>query len=184
MGPPGDHFLWNLSAVLSSDGTVSPRSSWGSGRIGPHLTSSLNPGPSYKGRVRGVVREVPREYRRRLRRDQTTAELKLWFQLRDRRLSGAKFRRQHPIGPYIADFCCFEAKLIIELDGGQHALRARADSVRTAFLESRGYRVLRFWDNDVLTNLAGVLQRIAESLKNPHPNPLPEGEGTSRLQRG
>jgi len=104
----------------------------------------------------------------------------LWSRLRDRRLVGARFRRQHPIGPFIADFCCTEAKLVIELDGGQHALRLREDQVRTKYIESQGYVVLWFWDNDVLTNMEGVLHRIVEALgvkgSSPSPYPLPKGE--------
>ncbi|MSP38612.1 MAG: endonuclease domain-containing protein [Deltaproteobacteria bacterium] len=114
---------------------------------------------------------------RKLRREITDAEKKLWACLRDRQLCGAKFRRQHPIGSYIADFCCVESCLVIELDGGQCAEQAAADDARTKFIESRGYRVLRFWNNDVLTNLAGVVERIVEVLKSPHPCPLPKGEG-------
>jgi len=112
--------------------------------------------------VRGQVREHLRRYARRLRRDQTDAERRLWSRLRDRRLVGARFCRQHPIGPFIADFCCTEAKLVVELDGGQHALRLAEDQVRTKYLESQGYVVIRFWDNEVLTNTEGVLQRIVE----------------------
>jgi very-short-patch-repair endonuclease len=107
----------------------------------------------------------------------------LWSRLRDRRLVGARFRRQHPIGPFITDFCCTEAKLIIELDGGQHALRLREDQVRTKYLESQGYVVIRFWDNDVLTNIEGILRRIVEALGvkgfSPSPYPLPRGERES-----
>jgi very-short-patch-repair endonuclease len=102
---------------------------------------------------------------RRLRRDTTDAEALLWRRIRDRALLGRKFRRQHPIGPYVADFVCIEARLAVELDGGQHDRRAEETSVRTAFLEGRGFRVLRFWNNDVLANLDGVLERIACALQ-------------------
>jgi very-short-patch-repair endonuclease len=101
---------------------------------------------------------------RRLRREQTDAERKLWGHLRARRLANAKFRRQHAIGRYVADFCCPECRLIVELDGGQHAVRVVADQGRTAFLTERGYRVLRFWDNEVMTSLEAVLERIAEAV--------------------
>ncbi len=101
----------------------------------------------------------------------------MWMLLRDRRLSGLKFRRQHPIGAYIADFCCVEVRLIIELDGGHHASNRTADTCRSQFLEAEGYRVLRFWNNEVLGNTAGVLQRIVESLISPHPSLSPEGRG-------
>ena len=133
-----------------------------------------------EGGVRGQVQEHLRRYARRLRREQTDAERRLWSRLRDRRLVGARFRRQHPMGPFISDFCCTEAKLVIVLDGGQHALRKRSDAERTAFLEGQGYRVIHFWDNDVLTNMEGVLHRIVEALgvkgSSPLPYPLPRGE--------
>jgi very-short-patch-repair endonuclease len=116
---------------------------------------------------------------RELRKAQTDTERRLWLCLRDRRLRGAKFRRQHPIGPYGADFCCPERRLVIELDGGQHASRVEADTRRTAFIEAHGLRVLRFWDNDVSGILDGVLRRIADALTDPHPNPLPERERES-----
>ena len=131
--------------------------------------------------MRGQVRETPRSYARCLRRDQTDAERKLWARLRDRRLGGAKFRRQQPIGRYVVDFCCPETKLVIELHGGQHATRLGADATRTAFLHSDGYRVLRFWNTDVLANIEGVLHRIAGALKDPHPDPLPERERESGM---
>jgi primosomal protein N' (replication factor Y) len=102
---------------------------------------------------------------RRLRRDTTDAEALLWRRIRDRALFGRKFRRQHPIGPYVADFVCIEARLVVELDGGQHDRGAEGTSVRTAFLERRGFRVLRFWNNDVLANLDGVLERIVGTLE-------------------
>src|SRR5262245_13829853 len=110
---------------------------------------------------------------RQLRRDQTDAEQRLWARLRDRQLCGAKFRRQHPIGPFVADFCCPEGKLIVELDGGQHAQEAAADQKRSRLLEVQGYRVLRFWNHDVLGNTEAVLERIAEVLSDPHSSPLP-----------
>src|SRR3546814_588702 len=85
---------------------------------------------------------------RRLRSDMTDAEQKLWQHLRGGQLDGLKFRRQHPIPPYIADFCCVAVKLIVELDGSQHG--EQADAVRTRYLEAQGWRILRFWDNDAL----------------------------------
>jgi very-short-patch-repair endonuclease len=95
-------------------------------------------------------------------------ERKLWSVLRNRQLEDAKFRRQQPIGPFIADFVCQEQRLIVEADGGQHA-ESLADARRTAFLESKGYRVLRFWNNDILSNLDGVARVIADILSVPHP---------------
>ncbi len=101
---------------------------------------------------------------RQLRRDQTVAETKLWLALRSHQFEGIHFRRQHPIGSFIVDFCAPKAKLIIELDGAQHLDQQEYDADRTAFLESKGYRLLRFWNNDVLGNLDGVLLRILEAL--------------------
>jgi len=148
-----------------------------------HLRASLSP-IGGEGRVRGQVCERLRPYARRLRRSETDAERKLWFRLRNRRLAGLKFRRQHPIGPFVADFCCTEARLIIELDGGQHALKRRSDTKRTAYLEGQGYRVLRFWNDEALSNTDAVLQRITLELgvhdcpspSSPSPYPLPGGE--------
>jgi very-short-patch-repair endonuclease len=105
---------------------------------------------------------------KRLRRDMTDAERKLWSALRGSRLDGAKFRRQQPIGPFVADFVCQQHRLIVEADGGQHSGSA-TDQRRTVFLESKGYRVLRFWNNDILSNLDGVAEVIATPLTTPHP---------------
>ena len=101
---------------------------------------------------------------RTLRRKQTDAERLLWLHLRDRRLMRYKFRRQLPIGKYIADFVCLKCMLIIEVDGGQHLQEQRYDAVRTHYLESQGFRVLRFWNNDVLGNLEAVLYALTLSL--------------------
>jgi very-short-patch-repair endonuclease len=119
---------------------------------------------------------------RTLRRDATDAERALWRELRDRRLGGYKFRRQHPIDAYIADFVCIETKLVIEVDGGQHMepVNARADAARTRHLEGLGFTVLRFDNRQVLMERAAVLGRIHEWLlgRDPHPSPLPQaGEG-------
>lgn len=97
---------------------------------------------------------------RALRKSQTDVELLLWQQLRNRRLCGYKFSRQFPIDPYVADFACIELKLIIELDGGQHASQINYDIQRSLFLEQRGFKVIRFWNNDVIENTAGVLEVI------------------------
>src|SRR2546423_14994083 len=99
---------------------------------------------------------------RKLRGAQTDAERKLWFALRDRRLGGFKFVRQEAIGPFIADFVCRDRRLIIEVDGGQHAESAK-DAARDAYLAGENYRVIRFWNNDVLTNRDGVLLMILEA---------------------
>lgn len=121
---------------------------------------------------------------RKLRRTLTDAERFLWFRIRDRRLGGWKFKRQVPIDRYIVDFVCNEARIIVELDGGQHATQLAADATRTEALEARGYLVLRFWNNDVLKNLEGVVESIKLTLDQirpdpPHPNPLPGGERES-----
>jgi very-short-patch-repair endonuclease len=116
---------------------------------------------------------------KRLRTDSTDAERLVWSRLRAHRLRGWKFKRQQPIGRYVVDFACFDAKLVIELDGGQHADAADMDATRDAWLNSQGLRVLRFWNNDVLSNLDGVLTTIAAHLP-PSPQPSPtRGEGAS-----
>lgn len=98
----------------------------------------------------------------------TVAERPLWRGLREV-LPGHHWRKQVPFGPYVADFCSHSARLIIEVDGGQHASAVKADATRTRFLESEGYRVLRFWNNDVTENLDGVLETIAAALpQRPH----------------
>jgi very-short-patch-repair endonuclease len=100
---------------------------------------------------------------RRLRRDSTDAELKLWYRLRTRSTLGFKFVRQEPIGPYIVDFACRERRLIVEVDGGQHA-GSKSDLVRDQWLAEHRYRVLRFWNNDVMSNIEGVLETIVKAL--------------------
>jgi very-short-patch-repair endonuclease len=97
---------------------------------------------------------------RRLRRNSTDVEHRLWQRLRSRSILGFKFVRQEPIGPYIVDFACRERQLIVELDGGQHA-DSKRDVVRDRWLAEQGYRVLRFWNNDVMGNVEGVLETIA-----------------------
>jgi very-short-patch-repair endonuclease len=111
-----------------------------------------------------------------LRSASTDAEQKLWAALRGRRFLATKFRRQHSIGPYIADFACVAAHLVIELDGGQHADAITYDERRSAFMAERGWRILRFWNAEVLTNIDGVLRMIEHALppdgdRHPHPGP-------------
>ena len=118
---------------------------------------------------------------KRLRHNETDAERKLWLRLRDRQVNGLKFRRQQPIGRYIVDFFCSESKLIVELDGGHHANQVQADQRRTEFLNKAGYRVLRFWDNEVLADTEAVLQKIVNELNHPSPQPSPSrGEGIKK----
>ena len=100
----------------------------------------------------------------RLRGDMTDAEKKLWYRLRLKQLDGHAFRRQVSVGDYIVDFACLREKLIIEVDGGQHDWRKPEDDARTAELEARGYRVVRFWNNEVMENIDGVLLVIARTL--------------------
>jgi very-short-patch-repair endonuclease len=108
-----------------------------------------------------------------LRRESTDAEAKFWFAVRNRQLCEAKFRRQWPIEEFIADFYCVELKLVVEIDGGQHADNIR-DDARTTELGKLGYRVLRFWNNDVIENIEGVLDRLSHEIqKTPHLDPLP-----------
>ena len=97
---------------------------------------------------------------RRLRAAMTNAEQRLWMRLRGEQMKGFRFRRQVPMGPYILDFACLKARLVIEVDGGQHALAIEQDERRTAWLAAQGFRVLRFWNNDVLRETDGVMERI------------------------
>jgi very-short-patch-repair endonuclease len=101
---------------------------------------------------------------RNLRKRQTRAEELLWRDLRARQLEDAKFRRQVPIGDYIVDFISFEKKIIVELDGGQHAATTTRDAARDAWLKGRGYSVLRFWDNEVFQNLEGILEVVRKNV--------------------
>lgn len=102
---------------------------------------------------------------RELRKETTPAEARLWAYLRRNQLNGISFRRQHAIGPYIPDFCAVKARLVIELDGSQHLDQAEYDAQRTAYLEERGYRVLRFWNDDVMNDLNTVLREIIAALE-------------------
>ncbi len=102
---------------------------------------------------------------RELRSNPTEAETILWLELQADRLANAHFRRQHVVGPYIVDFCATRQKLIIEVDGGQHIEQEEYDKERSAFLESKGYRVLRFWNHEVLNHLDGVILAILDTLK-------------------
>jgi very-short-patch-repair endonuclease len=134
-------------------------------------------------RDRSIV-PVNRVRARAMRSSPTDAERKLWWHLRYRlALPNTHFRRQVHLGHYIADFVSHHLKLIIEIDGGQHAQRAASDERRTKFLESKGYRVLRFWNTDVLQNVDGVLEMIRRTiLSTPTPNPSPQGGGERAVQ--
>ena len=102
---------------------------------------------------------------RRMRKNLTDAEKKLWRYLRLKNIEGSKFRRQHPIGKYIVDFVCLEMRLIVEVDGGQHGEQIAYDNERTQWLESEGYRVLRFWNNEVLEDVEVVAEEIVQALE-------------------
>jgi len=103
-------------------------------------------------------------YARRMRRLPTDAEMRLWRNFRAGRLAGYKFRRQQPIGRYIVDFVCFEKRLVIEVDGGQHLDAQLSDASRTKWLESEGFQVLRFWNDDVLLRTHSVLEAVLRAL--------------------
>ena len=113
---------------------------------------------------------------RELRKNATKAELALWDQLRNRQVTGVRFNFQRPVGPYICDFVARTPRLIIEVDGGQHAEAEGYDLGRTRFLNARGYRVIRFWNNDVLQNIEGVVETIRRTLAD-MPSPTPPGNG-------
>jgi len=108
---------------------------------------------------------MPSHFARKLRKEATEAEIRLWSKLRWKQLDGFRFRRQQPIGPYIVDFFCPEARLIVEVDGGQHSDREAYEAERTEWLEGRGYRVIRFGNYDALANTEGVRLTIAEALR-------------------
>jgi very-short-patch-repair endonuclease len=125
-------------------------------------------------------RPRPTKRAQHLRNNPTDAERRLWSHLRLRQLSGFKFTRQRGIGPFVCDFICRERGPVVEVDGGQHATDQERDNRRTNWLAARGYRVIRFWNNDVLGNMDGVLQSIANELRNsPPPAPSREREGMS-----
>jgi len=115
------------------------------------------------------------DFAKQLRRNMTDAENLLWYRLRGHRLNGMKFKRQQPLGNYIVDFVCFEAKVVIEVDGGQH-LDNMQDQQRDVWLRSQGFEVLRFWNNEVLEQTDAVLEKVHQSLT---PSPLPLSDGTT-----
>lgn len=124
-------------------------------------------------------------FARRLRHDMTEAEQRLWRALRSRQMGGLKFRRQFPLVGYIADFVCMEAMLVIEVDGGQHASLQLHDSVRSACIEAAGFRVLRFWNHEVLEDIEAVKSAVWQALSesgalHPHPN-LPPARGKEKV---
>ena len=113
---------------------------------------------------------------RELRNNATDAERALWRQLRLWQLEGYKFRRQQPLGRFIVDFVCLEKRVVIELDGGQHAEQKEYDAERDAWLRAEGFRVLRFWNNEVLKSIEVIKEEILKAVKNtPYLNPPPQG---------
>ena len=131
----------------------------------------------FRANDKGYFRPTARS--RDLRRNATEAERKLWPRLSARKLRGVRFNRQFPVGQYICDFVSREKRLVIELDGGQHAFSTEYDERRSRFLEERGYKVLRFWNNEVLDNLDGVLSVIGQVLDDMHsPDPSRRREGS------
>ena len=155
------------------------------------LAATTEPSPPGRGQGEGLSTKKNQkidsellEKARDLREEATDAERRIWNKLRDRQIANAKFKRQQPIGQYIVDFCCHEGRLIVELDGGQHAQQQKKyDEKRDAFLEAQGYRVMRFWNHDVLQNTDAVLQTIYNYLttvivETPSPQPSPEGRGS------
>ncbi len=128
--------------------------------------------------MRDRLRLVPPA--KRLRRVQTEAERRLWSRLRSRRLYGVKFRRQYPVGRDIVDFCCPERKLVIEIDGGGHRKTYLQDRARDEGLARHGYRVLRFWNSDVLQHTDRVMRRIAFAIRTPSPVPSPPTRGRGK----
>ena len=145
---PGEGSFTPSPASLTLRVRSAPSPAWGEGNTGFRKSS-----PKQKLVIKA----------RALRMRMTDAERKLWFALRDRRFAQFKFRKQVPIGPFIADFVCFEARLVIEIDGGQRA-ESLTDKRRDRRFVTNRFRVLRFWNNDVLSNLEGVATVIAEAL--------------------
>jgi len=121
------------------------------------------------GTIVSVASKLSRDRARRLRRDQTEAEAKLWDRLRGGRLDGWKWRRQVPVGPFIVDFLCLEAAVVVEVDGGIHAEQADRDARRDAYLRARGFQVLRFWNSEVSPQIDGVCWTILSACRETDP---------------
>ena len=117
--------------------------------------------------------EIIRSHAKQLRRELTPEEKRFWYLLRSRRFADYKFRRQHPVGHYIVDFACCEARLAIELDGGQHQERQGYDARRTAWLNQKGWHIIRFWNNELWQNEEAVLWQILQALQTRLPSPRP-----------
>jgi very-short-patch-repair endonuclease len=131
--------------------------------LSPHAGEVRRDASVERLRIMRGAKVVKTKIARRLRRDSTDAERRLWYRLRSRSMVGFKFVRQEPIGPYVVDFICREQRLIVEVDGGQHADN-KGDVARDQWLAEHQYRVLRFWNNDVMANTDGVLETIVKAL--------------------
>jgi very-short-patch-repair endonuclease len=127
--------------------------------------------------VGGIMPKKSTDAAKKLRKNPTRAENLLWQKLRNRQSEGFKFRRQQPVGSYILDFVNFKKRIVIEVDGCQHAILKDKDKKRDAWLNSEGFELMRFWNNDVFENLDGILQVIRTKLKTPSPDPSHQGRG-------
>ena len=132
---------------------------------------------SHGGKGEGASSAIVRA--RSLRHRMTDAERKLWYLLRNRRFADAKFRRQVPVGPYVADFLSFEKRVVVEVDGGQHAGKT-SDAARDKWFRSQGFTVVRFWNNDVLTNLEGVFTQLAAIVERDTPHPASQPRAAAK----
>ena len=135
-----------------------------------------------QGRIKPLLPTIARKLSRRLRQTSTEAEQKLWYRLRGGRLNSYKFRRQHPVPPYIVDFYCEAKRLVVELDGSQH--NEQLDQTRTQYLASQGMTVLRFWDNEALEQTDAVFEATLNALEHRTltPTPFPMGEGSTETR--
>ena len=134
--------------------------------MGESLVTKAN-GPRANREPRTVIKRA-----RELRKSPSEAERRLWAQLRYRQMSGHRFRRQHPIGWYIVDFACFERRLVVEVDGGQHEGQQTQDAIRSDWLQGQGYKVLRFWNNEIMEDIESVKLAILLALE-PQETPPP-----------
>ena len=147
---------------------------------------SKSPSPCGRGLGGGVTEtNINTRRARALRNNLTDTERSLWSRLKRKQIHGHKFRLQFPVGPYIVDFVCLEARLIIEVDGGQHAEQKQGDEIRDQWLSSQNFHVLRFWNNEVLSQTDAVIDTIVQALKStPTPSLPRKGGGRTRQRRG
>jgi len=177
---PGGESSGNFSSPRG-EGNINSPSPGGEGNINsPSPPRGEGRGEGFKTRATAELNPILTQFAREMRHAPTDAEGRLWYFLRNRRMAGHKFRRQHSIGPYIVDFVCVDARLAIEIDGGQHGESEAigSDQARDSFLRERGLEVLRFWNHEVLGRTEAVLEKIWLALENPSPpTPLPKGRG-------